>query len=564
MDMETPRTNFIWDFIDEDLAQGRCEKVHTRFPPEPNGYLHIGHCKALVTNFGTAAKYEGLCNLRFDDTNPAKEDTEYVDGIMEDIHWLGFDWNGGLYYASDYYQRCYDIAEDFIKRDLAYVDELTQEEIREYRGTLTQPGKNSPYRDRPVEESLDLFRRMKAGEFPEGKYVLRAKIDMASPNMNMRDPAMYRILYLEHHRTGNDWCIYPMYDYAHPLGDAFEGITHSLCSLEFEDHRPLYDWVVEKAGFREPHKDKFGHTSTGPRQIEFARLNLTRTVMSKRYLRRLVEEGYVTGWDDPRMPTLRAMRRRGYTPEAIRDFIERVGLSKADSIVDFALLEYCVRNDLGAKAPRMMAVLHPLRVVLTNWPENKTDYLPMENHPDHPEFGERKVALGKEIWIDADDFMEDPPKKFFRLKPGGEVRLKGAYIIRCDEVVKNPDGSISHLNCTVDLDSRSGSPGAERKVKGTLQWVNAADAVPFEARLYEQLLSEEAPDEETDKKDFIARLNPNSLRVENGFAEPALKDAQTGDTFQFLRIGYFCKDQDSTPDKAVFNQVVGLKDSYKP
>ena len=564
MDMETPRTNFIWDFIDEDLAQGRCEKVHTRFPPEPNGYLHIGHCKALVTNFGTAAKYEGLCNLRFDDTNPAKEDTEYVDGIMEDIHWLGFDWNGGLYYASDYYQRCYDIAEDFIKRDLAYVDELTQEEIREYRGTLTQPGKNSPYRDRPVEESLDLFRRMKAGEFPEGKYVLRAKIDMASPNMNMRDPAMYRILYLEHHRTGNDWCIYPMYDYAHPLGDAFEGITHSLCSLEFEDHRPLYDWVVEKAGFREPHKDKFGHTSTGPRQIEFARLNLTRTVMSKRYLRRLVEEGYVTGWDDPRMPTLRAMRRRGYTPEAIRDFIERVGLSKADSIVDFALLEYCVRNDLGAKAPRMMAVLHPLRVVLTNWPENKTDYLPMENHPDHPEFGERQVALGKEIWIDADDFMEDPPKKFFRLKPGGEVRLKGAYIIRCDEVVKNADGSISHLNCTVDLDSRSGSPGAERKVKGTLQWVNAADAVPFEARLYEQLLSEEAPDEETDKKDFIARLNPNSLRVENGFAEPALKEAQAGDTFQFLRIGYFCKDQDSTPDKAVFNQVVGLKDSYKP
>ncbi len=564
MDMETPRTNFIWDFIDEDLAQGRCEKVHTRFPPEPNGYLHIGHCKALVTNFGTAAKYEGLCNLRFDDTNPAKEDTEYVDGIMEDIHWLGFDWNGGLYYASDYYQRCYDIAEDFIKRDLAYVDELTQEEIREYRGTLTQPGKNSPYRDRPVEESLDLFRRMKAGEFPEGKYVLRAKIDMASPNMNMRDPAMYRILYLEHHRTGNDWCIYPMYDYAHPLGDAFEGITHSLCSLEFEDHRPLYDWVVEKAGFREPHKDKFGHTSTGPRQIEFARLNLTRTVMSKRYLRRLVEEGYVTGWDDPRMPTLRAMRRRGYTPEAIRDFIERVGLSKADSIVDFALLEYCVRNDLGAKAPRMMAVLHPLRVVLTNWPENKTDYLPMENHPDHPEFGERQVALGKEIWIDADDFMEDPPKKFFRLKPGGEVRLKGAYIIRCDEVVKNADGSISHLNCTVDLDSRSGSPGAERKVKGTLQWVNAADAVPFEARLYEQLLSEEAPDEEADKKDFIARLNPNSLRVENGFAEPALKEAQAGNTFQFLRIGYFCKDQDSTPDKAVFNQVVGLKDSYKP
>lgn len=564
MDMETPRTNFIWDFIDDDLAQGRCEKVHTRFPPEPNGYLHIGHCKALVTNFGTADKYNGLCNLRFDDTNPAKEDTEYVDGIMEDIHWLGFEWNGGLYYASDYYQRCYDIAEDFIRRGLAYVDELTQEEIREYRGTLTQAGKNSPWRDRPWEESLDLFRRMKAGEFPEGKYVLRAKIDMASPNMNMRDPAMYRILYLEHHRTGNDWCIYPMYDYAHPLGDAFEGITHSLCSLEFEDHRPLYDWVVENAGFRVPHKDKFGHTSTGPRQIEFARLNLTRTVMSKRYLRRLVEEGYVTGWDDPRMPTLRAMRRRGYTPEAIRDFIERVGLSKADSLVDFALLEYCVRNDLGAKAPRMMAVLHPLRVVLTNWPEEKTDSLPIEYHPDHPEFGQRQVNIGREIWIDADDFMEDPPKKFFRLKPGGEVRLKGAYIIRCDEVVKNADGSISHVNCTVDMDSRSGSPGAERKVKGTLQWVNAADALPFEARLYEQLLAEDDPDDETDKKDFISRLNPSSLRVENGFAEPALKDAKVGDTFQFLRIGYFCKDQDSTPARAVFNQVVSLKDSYKP
>lgn len=564
MDMETPRTNFIWDFIDDDLAQGRCEKVHTRFPPEPNGYLHIGHCKALVTNFGTADKYNGLCNLRFDDTNPAKEDTEYVDGIMEDIHWLGFEWNGGLYYASDYYQRCYDIAEDFIRRGLAYVDELTQEEIREYRGTLTQAGKNSPWRDRPWEESLDLFRRMKAGEFPEGKYVLRAKIDMASPNMNMRDPAMYRILYLEHHRTGNDWCIYPMYDYAHPLGDAFEGITHSLCSLEFEDHRPLYDWVVENAGFRVPHKDKFGHTSTGPRQIEFARLNLTRTVMSKRYLRRLVEEGYVTGWDDPRMPTLRAMRRRGYTPEAIRDFIERVGLSKADSLVDFALLEYCVRNDLGAKAPRMMAVLHPLRVVLTNWPEEKTDSLPIEYHPDHPEFGQRQVNIGREIWIDADDFMEDPPKKFFRLKPGGEVRLKGAYIIRCDEVVKNADGSISHVNCTVDMDSRSGSPGAERKVKGTLQWVNAADALPFEARLYEQLLAEDDPDDETDKKDFISRLNPSSLRVENGFAEPALKDAKVGDTFQFLRIGYFCKDQDSTPTRAVFNQVVSLKDSYKP
>ncbi len=564
MSIEAERSNFIWDAIDEDLKAGKYERVHTRFPPEPNGYLHIGHCKALVTDFDTAQRYDGLCNLRFDDTNPEKEETEFVDGIMEDIRWLGFEWNGGLFFASDYYQQCYDIAEDFIKRGLAYVDELSQEEMREYRGTLKEPGKNSPWRERPAEESLNLFRRMKAGEFPEGRYVLRAKIDMASPNINMRDPVMYRILYKEHHRTGNDWCIYPMYDYSHPLGDAIENITHSLCSLEYEDHRPLYDWVVEQAGFRAPHRDKLGALTHGPRQIEFARLNITRTVMSKRYLRRLVEEGYVSGWDDPRMPTLVGMKRRGYTPEAIRDFVDRIGLSKADSVVDFALLEHCVRNDLGAKAPRMMAVLHPLRVVLTNWPEEKTDSLPIEYHPDHPEFGQRQVNIGREIWIDADDFMEDPPKKFFRLKPGGEVRLKGAYIIRCDEVVKNADGSISHVNCTVDMDSRSGSPGAERKVKGTLQWVNAADALPFEARLYEQLLAEDDPDDETDKKDFISRLNPSSLRVENGFAEPALKDAKVGDTFQFLRIGYFCKDQDSTPTRAVFNQVVSLKDSYKP
>lgn len=564
MDNEMERSNFIWDAIDEDLRTGRCDKVHTRFPPEPNGYLHIGHCKALVTDFGTADKYNGLCNLRFDDTNPAKEDTEYVDGIMEDIHWLGFHWNGGLYYASDYYEKCYEIAEDFIRRGLAYVDELTQEETRAYRGTLTEPGKNSPWRDRPWEESLDLFRRMRAGEFPEGKMVLRAKIDMASPNMNMRDPAMYRILYKEHHRTGNKWCIYPMYDFAHPLGDAFEGVTHSLCSLEFEDHRPLYDWVVENAGFRAPHRDPSGDTSTGPRQIEFARLNITRTVMSKRYLRRLVEEKYVSGWDDPRMPTLKAMRRRGYTPAAIRDFIERVGLSKADSTVDFALLEHCVRNDLGDKAPRMMAVLHPLRVVLTNWDAFKTDELTMEYHPDHPEMGGRTVSMGKELWIDADDFMMDPPKKFFRLKPGGEVRLKGAYIIRCDEAVLNAQGEVDHLLCSVDMDSRSGSPGADRKVKGTLQWVNCADAAPIEARLYEQLLSEDEPDSEVDKKDFIARLNPDSVRIENGYAESAVKEAKVGDTFQFLRIGYFCKDQDSADSRGVFNRVVSLKDSYKP
>ena len=565
MEADVGRTNFIWDAIDEDLKSGWCTKVHTRFPPEPNGYLHIGHCKALVADFATAEKYNGLCNLRFDDTNPAKEETEYVDGIMADIRWLGFDWNGGLYFASEYYEQCYQIAEDFIRRGLAYVDELSQEDMRAYRGTLTEPGRNSPWRDRPVEESLDLFRRMRAGEFPEGSYVLRAKIDMASPNLNMRDPAMYRILYKEHHRTGKEWCIYPMYDFAHPLGDAIEGITHSLCSLEYEDHRPLYDWVVEQAGFREPHKDKHGDMSHGPRQIEFSRLNLTRTVMSKRYLRRLVEEGYVSGWDDPRMPTLVGMKRRGYTPEAIRDFVDRIGLSKADSVVDFALLEHCVRNDLGAKAPRLMAVQKPIKVVLTNWPAEEVDHLPIEYHPDHPEFGERLVSFGKELYIEADDFMEDPPKKFFRLRPGGEVRLKGAYIIKCEEVVKAPDGTLSHLICSVDLDSRSGSPGADRKVKGTLHWVNAADCVPLAFRLYEPLLkSEEDIADDVDRKDFVAQLNENSLTTLNGFGERALESAQEGDTYQFLRLGYFCKDRDSTDERAVYNLVVGLKDSYKP
>ncbi|NLX82872.1 MAG: glutamine--tRNA ligase/YqeY domain fusion protein [Clostridiales bacterium] len=565
MSIESEKSNFIWDAIDQDLQEGRVQRVHTRFPPEPNGYLHIGHCKALVADFATAERYGGLCNLRFDDTNPAKEETEYVEGIMEDIRWLGFEWNGGLYFASDYYQQCYDIAEDFIKRGLAYVDELTQEQIREYRGTLTEPGRNSPFRDRPAEESLDLFRRMRNGEFPEGSYVLRSKIDMASPNINMRDPVMYRILYLEHHRTGKDWCIYPMYDFSHPLGDAIEGITHSLCSLEYEDHRPLYDWAVEHAGFREPHKDKHGYITYGPRQIEFARLNLTRTVMSKRYLRRLVEEGYVTGWDDPRMPTLIAMRRRGYTPESIRDFIDRVGLAKADSVVDLGLLEFCVRNDLGSKAPRVMAVQNPLKVVLSNWEAGKTDSLEMVNHPDHPEFGTRHISLGREIYIEQEDFSENPPGKFFRLKPGGEVRLMGAYIIKCEEVVKQPDGSIDHLVCTVDFETRSGSEGARRKVKGTLHWVDAATAVPFEARLYESLLADpDDVDDGTDKKDFISRLNPDSLKVVHGLMEPSLKDAEAGDTFQFMRTGYFCKDRDSTEEMPVFNLVVSLKDSYRP
>ncbi len=561
MDTETTKTNFIWDYIDDDLKSGHCREIHTRFPPEPNGYLHIGHCKALVTDFGTAEKYGGLCNLRFDDTNPSKEDTEYVDGIQEDIRWLGFEWNGGLYYASEYYEKIYAIAEDFIRRGLAYVDELSQDEMREYRGTLTTPGKNSPWRDRPAEESLDLFRRMRAGEFPEGRMILRAKIDMASPNMNMRDPAMYRILYKHHHRTGDTWCIYPMYDFAHPISDALEGITHSLCSLEFEAHRPLYHWVVENAGFRKGENGYYG-----PRQIEFARLNITRTIMSKRYLRRLVEENYVSGWDDPRMPTLCAMRRRGFTPQAIRSFIEMVGLAKADSTVDYAMLEHCVREDLGNKSKRAMAVLNPLKVILINWPEDKTEVLEMENHPDIPEMGTRQVTLSREIWIEQEDFMEEPPKKFFRLRPDGEVRLKGAYIIRCDRVVKDESGTIDHLECSVDLDSHSGTPGAERKVKGTLHWVDARNCCKIEARLYEPLLNEDLDEEneETDKKDFISRLNPDSLHTVTGYGEASLASCDVGDTFQFLRTGYFCKDQDSAADRNVFNRVVGLKDSYKP
>ncbi len=561
MENENARTNFIWDAIDQDLREGRAQQVRTRFPPEPNGYPHIGHCKALVTDFGTAEKYGGLCNLRFDDTNPAKEDTEYVEAIKRDIEWLGFQWTGGLYYASDYYQRLYDIAEDFINRGLAYVDELSKDEMNEYRGTLTTPGKNSPWRDRPVEENLDLFRRMKAGEFPEGRYILRAKIDMASPNMNMRDPTMYRILYKEHWRTGNTWCIYPMYDFAHPLSDAFEGITYSLCSLEYEDHRPLYDWFVEKAGFRAGD----GKGYFGPRQIEFARLNMTRTVMSKRHLRRLVEEGYVSGWDDPRMPTLTAMRRRGYPGSAIRNFVEQVGLAKADSTVDVQMLDACVRDALGDSAPRVMAVLNPVKVVFTNVPDDWTDTLTMENHPDHPELGERQVTISREIWIEKEDFEEVPPKKFFRLKPDGEVRLKGAYIIKCENVVKNETGEIDRIECSIDLSSRSGSEGANRKVKGTIHWVDANDCSAFEARLYDQLMTEEWDTAAAeDKKDVTAFVNPDSLQIVNGFCEHTLVHANVGDVFQFLRMGYFCKDKDSTAEKSVYNRVVSLKDSYKP
>lgn len=557
-------SNFIEEFIDEDLRSGRFDRVKTRFPPEPNGFLHIGHVKALCIDFGIAEKYSGSCNLRFDDTNPTKEDTVFVEGIQKDIEWLGFHWDK-LYFASDFFEKLYEIACLLIEKGVAYVDDQTSEEMRLNRGTLKTPGVNSPYRDRSVEENLDLFRRMRAGEFPDGSRVLRAKIDMASPNMLMRDPTLYRILRHHHHKTGDKWCIYPMYDFQHPLQDAIEGITHSLCSLEYEIHRPLYDWMVAQAAFEHP-----------PRQIEFARLNITRTVMSKRHLRRLVEEGYVSGWDDPRMPTLVAMRRRGYTPEAIKDFLARVGVAKADSTVDGALLEACVREAMGSEAPRAMAVLNPLKVTLTNWPEGRVDELTMENHPDHPELGERTVRFSKVCYIEREDFMENPPGKFFRLAPGREVRLKGAYIIKCEAVVKDASGEIVELSCSVDLNSRSGEEGANRKVKGTLHWVGEADARPAEVRLYEPILLDEyeaaeAPDPEAEEveetasnaADFINRLNPNSLTVmPDALVEPAIAEAPVGARFQFLRMGYFCKDPDSSEGKPVYNRIVPLKDTW--
>ena len=553
---KTTRTNFIWEAVEDDLSAGRATRVHTRLPPEPNGWLHIGHAKNIYVNAGTAEHFGGLCNLRFDDTNPAKEEQEFVDGIMGDIRWLGYDWNGGLFFGSSYFDKCYELAEKLIQEGKAYVCDLSQEELRAYRGTLTQPGKNSPYRDRSVEENMDLFRRMRAGEFENGSRVLRARIDMASPNMNMRDPALYRILHMSHHQTGDKWCIYPMYDFAHPIQDAIEGITHSMCSLEYEDHRPLYNWVIEACEF-----------PNHPRQIEYARLNLTNTIMSKRYLRKLVEEGYVSGWDDPRMPTLAAMRRRGYTPEAIRDFIERVGVAKADSVVEMALLEHCVREHLGEIAPRAMAVLRPLKVTITNWPEGKTMPITLENHPAHPEMGTHEAHFGRTLYIEQEDFMENPPGKFFRLKPGGEVRLKGAYIIAYESCVKDENGNVVEVLCTADMDSLSGSSGAGRKVKGTLHWVNADEAVSFEARLYEPLLldedaiaEEEGEEATADKKDFLSRLNPASLTALAGcMAEPWLAQAKDGEKFQFLRIGYFCKDNDGF----VFNRTVGLKDGFK-
>lgn len=549
--------NFIQNIISEDLMMGKNNgRVHTRFPPEPNGYLHIGHAKSICLNFGLAAANGGLCNLRFDDTNPSKEETEYVESIKEDVRWLGFDWEDRLYYASDYFDRLYEFACQLIKKGKAYVCDLSAQEIKEYRGTLTEPGRESPYRNRSVEENLELFERMKNGEFPDGSRVLRAKIDMASSNLNMRDPVIYRIQHAHHHRTGDKWCIYPMYDFAHPLSDALEGITHSICTLEFADHRPLYDWFIENVDYG---KEIYGR----PQQIEFARLNLTYTVMSKRKLRLLVEKGIVRGWDDPRMPTIAGLRRRGYTPEAIRDFCERIGVAKRNSTVDIALLEHCIREDLNLRAPRVMAVLRPLKVVITNYPEGQVEWLTTENNVEQPEMGTREIPFSREIYIEQEDFMEDPPKKYFRLRPGGEVRLKSAYIIKCEEVIKDDQGNIVELHCTYDPDSKTGGPNAGRKVKGTLHWVSAAHALPAEVRLYDNLFLKENPDDEEEGTDFTEFLNPNSLEVlTDCLVEPSLKDAPVESRYQFLRQGYFVVDPDSTSERLVFNRIVGLRDTW--
>lgn len=542
----TPK-NFIEEFIQQDIQEKGLSHIQTRFPPEPNGYLHIGHAKALFIDFSMAEKFGGSCNLRFDDTNPTKEDEEFVDAIQEDIRWMGFHWDH-VFFGSDYFDTCYELAVKLIKKGVAYVCDLSKDEMREYRGTLTEPGRNSPWRDRSVEENLDLFERMKNGEFPDGSRTLRAKIDMASPNMNMRDPAMYRIIHMRHHHTGDKWCIYPMYDFAHPIQDAIEGVTHSLCSLEYEDHRPLYDWVVEQCEFE--HK---------PRQIEFARLNLTNTMMSKRYLRRLVEERHVAGWDDPRMPTLCGLRRRGYTAESIRDFLTRVGVAKADSVVETAMLEHCVREDLNAHAHRMMAVLDPIRLVVENWPEGKTEAVAMENLPGDEAAGVRTLTFGRELYIQREDFSYDPPKKYFRLKPDGEVRLKGAYIVKCTRYETDEAGNVTTVYCTYDPESHSGE--GQRKVKGTLHWLSKEDAVPAEFRLYEDLLLPETP--ENAQLDFTQRLNPDSMVKKQGFVEPALAACAPGSRYQFMRVGYFCSDLDHTPSAPVFNRIVGLKDSFK-
>ena len=546
----TAPSNFIRDIVDEDNRTGKHDgRVHTRFPPEPNGYLHIGHAKSICLNFGLARDYEGLCNLRFDDTNPSKEETEYVESIMEDVRWLGFDWEDRLFYASDYFDQLYGWAELLIKKGKAYVCDLTAEETRAYRGTLTEPGRNSPYRDRTPDENLDLFRRMREGKFPDGSRTLKAKIDMAHPNMNMRDSVMYRILRASHHRTGDKWCIYPMYDFTHGQSDSMERITHSICTLEFEDHRPLYDWYVGELGI------------FAPRQIEFARLNLTYTIMSKRKLLQLVEEGKVSGWDDPRMPSLSGMRRRGYTPAAIRNFCDRIGVSKKDSIVDMALLEYCVREDLNAVAPRVMGVLNPLKVVIENYPEGKVEELDAINNPGDPDAGSRKVPFSRELYVEREDFMEDPPRKFFRLSPGREVRLRYAYFVTCTEVIKDESGEVKELRCTYDPATKGGDAPDGRRVKATLHWVSAAHALDAEVRLYDRLLT--VPNPADEGGEFRDYLNPASLEVLKGAKlEPSLAGAESGFICQFERKGYFCVDPDSTADAPVFNRTATLRDAW--
>ena len=546
----TPQTiNFIEAIINTDNEENTYGKrVHTRFPPEPNGYLHIGHAKSICLNFGLGKSYQGLTNLRFDDTNPVKEDVEYVESIEEDVKWLGFEWYGDVHYASDYFGKLYEYAQVLIKKGKAYVDDQTPEEIRATRGDFTTPGTNSPYRDRSVEENLRLFEEMKEGKYKDGEKVLRAKIDMADPNIVMRDPVLYRILHADHHRTGSEWNIYPMYDYAHPVSDAIERITHSVCTLEFEVHRPLYNWVLEDWEDREK-----------PKQIEFARLNVTNMVMSKRKLRQLVELNLVSGWDDPRMPTISGLRRRGYTPESIRDFCERIGVAKADSMVEVGLLEFCIREDLKLKAPRYMAVLDPVKVVITNYPEGQTETLVIENNAENETMGTREVTFGREVYIERGDFMEEPVKKFFRLAPGKEVRLKGAYIIECQSVVKDADGNITEIHCTYDPATKSGT-GCQKKVKGILHWVEASTAVDMEVRLYDYLLSSQ--DEEAAGKDFLQQLNPNSLEVKSAKGEAAFRNTQVGEHYHFLRTGYFVTDKDSTPDHIVMNRTVGMRDTW--
>jgi glutaminyl-tRNA synthetase len=557
--------DFITEFIKEDLKNGRFSYVHTRFPPEPNGWLHIGHCKAFYIDFSMAEKFGGKCNLRFDDTNPEKEDSSYVEAIKRDVRWMGYDWEDREYYASDYYDYLYDLAVKIIKKGRAYVDDLSEDAISEYRGTavedknnitITPPGRNSPWRDRPVEENLDLFARMRAGEFPDGAKTLRAKIDMTHPNLLMRDPVMYRIRRETHYRTGNAWCIYPMYDFQHPLSDAKEGITHSLCSLEYEIHRPLYEWFIREA-------EVFPS-----RQIEFARLNMTHTVMSKRWLLRLVEEKFVSGWDDPRMPTIAGLRRRGYTPEAIRSFVSQIGIAKTDSMVDIAFLEYCLREDLNKKALRVMAVLKPVKLIIENWPEGKTEELEAVNNPEDAAAGKRTLIFGRELWIDGDDFMETPPPKYFRLFPGNSVRLRYGYSVTCTGCDKDASGAVTAVRCTYDPDTRGGNAPDNRKVKGTIHWVSAAGAVPLELRLYDYLFSAERPMEAAPRPDgspgvFTDNLNPRSLEVLTGaLGEPALAEAAPGLPYQFERVGYFVKDRESAPGKPVFNKTIGLRDTW--